>query len=185
MDGDTVVFDSGERLRVPSVDCPEVGRLGAEEAREWTQRFLDRLGRNVRSAVKTEGPRDRYGRLLMDVTWEGESLSNSLLSAGLAWVYRSHDPDLLAIQARAVEQRQGVHVILDHAVADGPFVLTATSFHRPSCGLIRKRTAELPWSARAIRPFTEGKAPCRRCLSWPPWGPLGGPDLSGSWLEKI
>ena len=167
------------------MDCPETGRLGAEEARQWTQRFLDRVESDSLLAVLGEGPRDRYGRLLVDVTWGGESLSRSLLAAGLAWVYRNQDSELLAIQARAVEQRRGVHIMLDHPVAEGPYVLTTNSFHRPGCGLIWRRTAELPWSPNAIQPFTEGKAPCRRCLAWPPWAALGGPEVRVPELLKL
>ena len=86
-------------------------------------------------------------------------------------------------QARAVQARRGVHALLDHPACVGPYVLTSGSFHRPGCSVLRGRAASLSWAYEAAEPLTAGKAPCRRCLAWPPTAPFGAPGIGGQ-LER-
>ncbi len=179
VDGDTLVARDGRRLRLPGIDCPETGRPGAEEARRLSQAFVDAAG--------PEGPRpepaapglDVYGRLLADLRSQDGSLSERLVDAGLGWVYRGGDDGLLRAQRRAVRLRRGVHALLDRPPAAGPFLLTGSAFHRPSCRVVRERQGVLPTAPRADGPFEDGLSPCRRCLAWPPAAPLGAPSVRG------
>jgi len=163
LDGDTLRLPDGRRVRLPAVDTPELGRPCAAEARDFT---LARLAaaRDVRLAP-ADPPRDHYGRLLADVLLDGASLQEALLSAGLATVYDSEAPRLLALQAQAVGARSGMHARLDRA--HGPFLVTAHRFHHPGCPWVRGEAAA-DLCPDAAGPLAAGRSPCRTCLAWPP-----------------
>ena len=60
IDGDTVVLDSGERVRLIGVDAPEVGERGASEATQFVTRLV--YGQTV--WLEADGnDRDSFGRL--------------------------------------------------------------------------------------------------------------------------
>jgi len=81
IDGDTVVLDSGERVRLIGVDTPEtvhprkpVERFG-KEASEFTRQLVE--GREVRIEFDAEtATHDRYGRTLAYVYLADGSLVN-------------------------------------------------------------------------------------------------------------
>jgi len=149
------------------VDCPELGRPLAAAARRFTAAFL--TGGELR-IEPTDARRDRYGRLLGDVLVEGRSLSEGLLERGLAWVYRSRDERLLALQRAAVEARAGIHGRPSRASGER-FLVTTSSFHGVHCPTVRRRARSLPIACDPAGLFKRGLAPCRSCLSWPPgWG---------------
>lgn len=168
LDGDTVLLADGERVRLCGVDTPELGRPFAEAAGRWTARFL---AGGAFTLDPPDPPRDRYGRLLADLRRGDESLSESLVAAGLAWVYRSTSRSLLDMQAVAVEHRRGVH----RGLGDwrgGLLVVTRSSFHRLGCPLPGRPPEDLPLESTPEGPFKSGLSPCRRCLPWPPmWWP--------------
>jgi endonuclease YncB( thermonuclease family) len=166
LDGDTLAMADGRRLRLVSVDTPETGRPGAEQARAFSAAFLE--AGPVRLDPE-DPPLDRYGRLLADLRRGEQSLSQGLVEAGLAWAYRGASPSLLDSQVAAVEHRRGVHRGLE-AWRDGPLLVTGTGFHALGCSLIGGRRRDLPVEASPERPLKEGRSPCRRCLPWPPRG---------------
>jgi endonuclease YncB( thermonuclease family) len=172
VDGDTVIWADGRRVRLAGVDCPETGRPGAEAARLLAQAHLDAAGPAL-ALVPPEPPRDAYDRLLADIHSGSRSLSTGLVEAGLAWRYRSSDQTLLTAQQEAVRQRRGIHAILDHPLTQGPYVETSTSFHHPACRLVRTRSRQLELRWGAAGSFASGRSPCRSCLAWPPRPPLG------------
>lgn len=82
IDGDTVVLDGGERVRLIGVDTPEtvhprkpVERYG-KEASEFTRTMVE--GRRVRLEYGTERE-DRYGRTLAYVYMEDGTLLNEVI----------------------------------------------------------------------------------------------------------
>ncbi|GJM20285.1 MAG: nuclease [Planctomycetota bacterium] len=163
-DGDTLQLPDGSRLRLDGIDTPETGRPFADAATEAVRELLA-SGRWF--LHPEQPPRDVYGRLLGGLrNARGLDLGETLLARGLAWIYREKDPRLLALQAAAVDARRGVHSGLD--ALPGPFVVTAQSFHRPDCSLVRRRGRQLPWSASAAPLLKAGRAACRRCMRWPP-----------------
>jgi hypothetical protein len=105
--------------------------------------------------------------LLADVIVDDHSLCAALVSAGLAWIYESHDEHLLARQAEAVAEGRGVHAHLDRA-GPGPFVVTSKRFHRRDCRWVAEGLAARPLEADLARLFSRGLSPCRTCLPWPP-----------------
>jgi len=88
VDGDTLLLEGGERVRLLGVDAPELaregraGEAGAKEAKEFLRRLAE--GRRVRLELDGE-PKDKYGRTLAYVfTEEGEMANEELIRAGLA-----------------------------------------------------------------------------------------------------
>jgi micrococcal nuclease len=101
VDGDTIVIESGERVRYIGIDTPELMREGreaeplAEEARALNSRLVE--GKWVRLEFDQEH-RDRFGRILAYVWMEEVMVNEELLRAGLA---RSKDyPPNLRHQAK-------------------------------------------------------------------------------------
>jgi micrococcal nuclease len=83
VDGDTIRCD-GERIRLARIDAPERGKPGFQAAKDHMA--LQVRGKEVRCVVRG---RERYGRLLAECgTDETPNLSNEMLRAGLADVYR-------------------------------------------------------------------------------------------------
>jgi endonuclease YncB( thermonuclease family) len=164
LDGDTLRLADGTRVRLPGVDCPETGRPYADEATRFTAAFL--AGHAPR-LVPAHPPRDHYGRLLADVRVDGASLSAGLVESGLAWIYEDEGRPLVALQARAVVERRGVHERLAR-VGPLPLVFGKGRFHRADCPLLAGHAAPLDCSWDVAALLASGRAPCRTCLPWPP-----------------
>jgi micrococcal nuclease len=93
VDGDTLVLDGGEKVRLIGVDAPEtvhpdepVGRLG-RAASAFTRRVAEGRSVRVESDAKS-GARDRYGRSLAYV-WlsDGTLLNLELIRQGYGFAY--------------------------------------------------------------------------------------------------
>ena len=125
IDGDTVVLNGGERVRINYINTPEKREeLGPEAGAFARERFQG-------ARVKVEGnTRDGYGRLLGDVIAQGKSLAQTMVAHGLAHVFLipPYDTDkvklLMAAQARARDKKLG---IWDTGRYQGNFHIT--SFH--------------------------------------------------------
>ena len=86
VDGDTIVTEKGERIRVLGVDAPEKGEEFYNEAKEFTKHFV--LGKAVTLFICEEKSEDKYGRTLADVvTLEGKNLGSELVKNGFAKSY--------------------------------------------------------------------------------------------------
>ena len=91
IDGDTVVLQSGERIRYWFVNTPELGgsdgpECFAEEAREANRRMVDGLEVSLEYPNLEDGCRDRYDRLLALVTIDGLNVNKILVERGYAKV---------------------------------------------------------------------------------------------------
>jgi micrococcal nuclease len=89
VDGDTLLLDSGARVRLQGIDTPETVREGfvvetwGPQASQFTKEFINRAGRRVRLTFSLER-KDRYDRFLAFV-WDGDVMLNEeLVRAGLA-----------------------------------------------------------------------------------------------------
>lgn len=118
VDGDTLRLANGRRLRLLSVNAPELGRDGAADdafARAAKQ-ALDTLIGDAGWVYWHGHGKDRYGRSLASVfaTAEGAHLGEALLAKGLAWhiaVPPSPQPYrdcLREAEAQARSRQQGV-----------------------------------------------------------------------------
>jgi endonuclease YncB( thermonuclease family) len=115
-DGDTVVLENGQRVRLLQIDTPEVG--GGECFSRAAKKRLARLlpvGVTVRlDADPALDARDRYGRLLRYVTRSGINVNLRMVAIGAAapYFYRGDrgrwSDALLNAGKRAKRQRLGL-----------------------------------------------------------------------------
>ena len=115
VDGDTVVLQSGERVRYLLVDTPEstggkTDCFGAE-ARDFNRSLVE--GRGVRLTY-AEACTDRYGRLLAYVSVEGREVNTLLAREGYACVLYvapaggSRRVEFQALESAARRARRGM-----------------------------------------------------------------------------
>ncbi|MGH7360984.1 MAG: thermonuclease family protein, partial [Candidatus Methylomirabilales bacterium] len=130
LDGDTVVLESGERVRYLGINAPEAGQPLAAEATARNAALV--RGRTVTLETDTE-VRDQYGRLLAFVYVGGTSVSATLIQEGLAHVLLippngKHAEDLLVLQREAQAARRG---IWGPAGVRGPFKIVTVRANPP------------------------------------------------------
>lgn len=174
VDGDTVVLESGEKVRYLGIDAPEIAHDGSEadcfgeQARKMNRDLV--LHKQV-SLEYDQEKIDQHGRLLAYVILPGGRCANAeLLRAGCAFVFRPAQDfrrlqEFLLLQKEAFRQHRGMWGACEvkpeksYAGNRGTFV-----FHRPDCPLGRKIAA-----ARRVRfadrwaGLEQGYRPCRRC----------------------
>jgi endonuclease YncB( thermonuclease family) len=125
VDGDTVVLEGRERVRVNNINAPEIDEELGLESRDFAVKLV-----HGKKAMVTSAIRDGYGRLVGDVVAGGKSLSEELVRVGLAHVYLIPPVDaaraarLIAVEAEARTRRLGVWATARYR---GPFHIT--SFH--------------------------------------------------------
>lgn len=100
LDGDTIVVTGDERVRLLTIDAPELNSrsagppdCGAEAAQDALEALLPPGTPVVLNGLKGEPSTDRYGRTLSNVhVWRGDHLVNvSLWLAGQGWARVYHD----------------------------------------------------------------------------------------------
>lgn len=116
LDGDTIVLNNGETVRLIGVDAPEihhpeipVQRFG-KEATEFLRRFAE--GFECTLEYEPNNIRDQYGRLLAYV-FVGDRLANSeIIHRGYAYVYTQfpfrRQAEFIAAEREAREHQYGL-----------------------------------------------------------------------------
>ena len=183
-DGDTLQLRDGTRVRLASIDTPEMGKDG-RRSWEYSLKAREELERLVRGKrISLESPDgaalhpDSFGRLVALVSVEGVGLVNEhLVRQGLAWLYPHEDTPpwlegrLLEAQREAMERGRGLW----------PSLLAWKPMQGPMTGNVRSRRffpASAPElkeiSRRNLRDFKglreafwEGFAPARHAFNWP------------------
>ena len=112
VDGDTIVLDTGERLRYIGVDTPELfgdPECGADEATALNRQLVQ-----GRSVELLPGPqeRDEFGRLLRYVFADGVFVNAELVREGMARAQMFHSEErfaqvLVQLEVGARNARQG------------------------------------------------------------------------------
>ena len=110
IDGDTVEFSSGERVRLIGVDAPERGACFFEQSKQTLEKLA--LQKTVRSENEISD-RDRYGRLLRHLYVGDVFINLALVEQGAATAYpyppdTAHTAEFSEAQARAKEQNRGL-----------------------------------------------------------------------------
>jgi micrococcal nuclease len=169
IDGDTMEFVGGDRLRLLAIDCPEKGQPLYDSARIILESIT--LGKIVNIEFGKRR-RDGYGRILGYVRLDTLLLNEKLLRMGLAHIYLFDDnlsdrdmiDRLLTAQYEAMSDKVGIWA-LDYS-QEAYYVVKKGSlrFHRPDCRSVKN----LPWD-EMIRfdsredAFRAGYSPCRNC----------------------
>lgn len=182
LDGDTVILDGGERLRLRGIDAPEVshkGKPGQHYGRQSRDRLFSLVSGRILELEKKELDRDRYGRLVgIARLADGRMVNLIMIEEGAAFVYpHPSDKDralftrLLPAQNKAMEQGEGFWpVVLKGPAAQSRYVGTRSSkrFHTLSCAQGRKvGAANRVYFSSLREAFAAGYAPARECTPWP------------------
>lgn len=107
-DGDTITVLRGEspvKIRLQGIDCPERAQAFGVAAKRFTSELL--FGRIV---TVNQSDVDRYGRVVANVTVDGQDVGLAIVRAGYAWHFLSysHDPILAAAEKEARAARRGL-----------------------------------------------------------------------------
>ena len=129
-DGDTLVLENGERVRLLGINAPELypqAEQGAETARHRLHQLVDGKRITLRFSRRQ---RDRHGRLLAHICREdGVWLQGALLTKGWVWVYTLGDnaphyaEALLSYERQARAAGRGLWRL--PAYQRGRFIITA------------------------------------------------------------
>ncbi len=109
-DGDTIVIEGGERVRLLGIDTPEKGKSYYNEAKQFLEERI--LMKTVKLEKSVEN-KDQYGRLLRYV-WINNTLANlELIERGLASSYFYNEAEkyreLIAdAEKKAIENKIGI-----------------------------------------------------------------------------
>ena len=93
MDGDTLrvkINGQSEYVCLIGVDTPEKGRCYAKEAADSLKPMLDK--EVELESDKSQGDKDRYGRLLRYIHWNGHNVNQWLIENGFAKEYTYNKP---------------------------------------------------------------------------------------------
>ena len=173
-DGDTILVDTGQKVRYLAIDAPEMGRDGKEsefmalEAREFNRQAVNQSKVILEFDLEKK---DRHGRLLAYVFLEKGDMVNALLvREGLAHVL-CKKPNvkyrllLLRDQRLAMTERIGIWS-RDNTKGEAYYAGNSASyrFHRPDCPFGNKiQPQHLVRFESRFAAFWEGYSPCKRC----------------------
>jgi len=173
-DGDTIILESGERIRYLGIDAPEVAHENAkadcfgDDAKKVNSDLV--LHKQVSLQYDREVI-DPYGRFLAYVILpDGRCANLEMLRAGCAYIFRSSKDfrrleEFLLLQREAIHKLKGmwgacpVKSAKTYLGNRGSFV-----FHRPECALGKKIGAkERVNFADRWAVLEQGYRPCRFC----------------------
>lgn len=100
IDGDTIVLQSGERVRLCSIDSPELSQFYGLRARQ--ELILLTAGKCI--TLKRKG-KDRYNRTLGELFYNDTCINEEMVLLGYAWSYKK---DLISDQQQAQSKRLGM-----------------------------------------------------------------------------
>ena len=108
IDGDTVVIQGGEHVRLLGIDSYERGERCYSEAKSRLEELV--LGKKV--SIESEGDdKDQYDRLLRWISLNGESVNEKMVSEGLAiarfYGDSKYKADIQEAERNAIENKIG------------------------------------------------------------------------------
>ncbi len=182
LDGDTVVFEGGERLRLRGIDAPEI-RHGSTPGQYYGRESLVMLRDLVKGRDlfldRTELTSDRYGRLVGAARLaDGRVVNVLMVEDGAAFAYphpSDKDTDLadriLRAQRAAMSRGKGFWPkILSLPRAGAVYFGTHSTkrFHVETCPTGRRiKRKNVVVFASLREAFDAGFAPARDCTPWP------------------
>ena len=84
IDGDTLVIENGDSVRLLGINCPEKGEKYYEEAKDFLEQEV--FNRTIKLRFGKER-HDRYGRTLAYIFFDNENINLKLVENGLANYY--------------------------------------------------------------------------------------------------
>lgn len=102
IDGDTLVLDNGERVRLLGIDTPEKGQPLFSESTQYLEKLVE--GKLVVLEPGQEN-RDKYGRLLRWIKIGGNLVNLDLVEKGLARTFMLYEDDLYYRELLDAESR--------------------------------------------------------------------------------
>ncbi|MAG40096.1 hypothetical protein CMI41_03955 [Candidatus Pacearchaeota archaeon] len=106
-DGDTVLLDSGAKVRLMGLNTPETGMLNGFEV----EMFLEELVLGKKVSLDNFGE-DRYGRTLGYLFLDGENVNELILKNGFASLYYyqkdEYYSDMKEAEESAMEEKVGI-----------------------------------------------------------------------------
>lgn len=167
IDGDTVIMESGERLRYIGIDTPEEEQLFYKQARKFNQRLVER--KNVRLEFDVQ-VKDRYGRLLAYVYVDTIFVNAELVKNGLAVTYTyppnvKHQELFLKLQKQARNKKIGIWSLPQPKKEKKYYAkIGSRRFHRPKCFILKEVSdyEKIKFDSRE-KALDEGYSPCRIC----------------------
>ncbi len=180
-DGDTVILENREVVRLKGIDAPETGYDGESDqyfAREAAQMLEELIAGKELILKPGQQPRDRYGRTLGYIYLpDNQNVSVVMVREGYAFYYPHQDQNI-SISARILKsQKKAMHEelgfwpeILSMEEADMTYVgnMRSKRFHVLECGYGQRISdANRVEFSSLGEAFYEGYAPCRRCTPWP------------------
>jgi endonuclease YncB( thermonuclease family) len=116
IDGDTVVLDSGEKVRLLGIDSPElhhpdypVQKYG-EEAKQYMKKRVE--GKKVTLEYTVLDKYDKYNRLLAFIYLDGANVNSEMVKKGLAYAsvnqYMSKTKEFMVIENIARRFKVGI-----------------------------------------------------------------------------
>lgn len=107
-DGDSMVIccerGNGFTIRLRDIDAPERAQPHEQESREYLQKLV------MNKPIQLLGDkRDKYGRLLVDVIVNGQSVNEIMIGEGMAWRWRySKSKKLKELEETARQANKGL-----------------------------------------------------------------------------
>ncbi|MBI5065516.1 thermonuclease family protein [Candidatus Woesearchaeota archaeon] len=90
IDGDTLVLESGEKVRLVCINTPEKDQPGYEEAKQ----FLNKLTLNKEVRLEKDiTNKDKYGRLLRYIYVGDTFVNREIVQQGYGKIFR-YEPDI-------------------------------------------------------------------------------------------
>ena len=105
IDGDTLVIDNNQEIRLANIDAPEKGRCGFEEAKAEMEKLA------LAKKIKIEGKvNDKFGRLLVTAWINGEMLNEEMTRTGwVRYVSQGENKQISEIDDVAEKNRLGIY----------------------------------------------------------------------------
>jgi len=141
LDGDTIVLDNGETVRLIGVDAPEIhhSEVPVQRFGEEATEFLKRLAEGFECTLEYEPDdiRDKYGRILAYVFVKGRLINAEIISRGYAYAY-----------TRFPFRRQAEFVTLEHEARERQYGLWSLSLRDGRIGNLVNRYESLNLQGR-------------------------------------
>lgn len=133
LDGDTIRLQTGEKVRLLSINSPEEGQPYYEDAKNRLKELIE--GKTVTLEADLVD-KDQYGRLLRYIHYNGTLINAVMLREGYATLYIIHPNTKYAREFEAAEEeaRRAQHGLWKPSSGTNSTCLVILSFHWNAAG---------------------------------------------------